>query len=226
MWEVLGSGEEMHLSHYCPTAETTNPAHKGPLELSLQLSGPFLRFPVPKDAVSLSPRLSGGEHGLFGDKGGGSFNVVSERTWSSSISICMTLKPPSIPDILLPYGNCKTPFYCKVGFCHCKDRQKISFKLFCAHLGKGLCVSCWKALGERTREIMEDSSAKQHCRLSTLLKCPCRHYAAVPKPSEGVPRCPSLTCCNGEALKHAVSPEIQVVFVTLACRGSSSNSAV
>lgn len=48
------------------------------------------------------------------------------------------------------YGNCKTPFYCKVRFCHPKDKHEISCKLFCAHLGKWLCVSCWKALGERT----------------------------------------------------------------------------
>lgn len=32
----------------------------------------------------------------------------------------------------------------------------------------------------KKKEILEDSSARQHCRLSMLLKCPCRHYGAVP----------------------------------------------
>lgn len=114
---------------------------------------PFQDSLCPKmPAVSLSPELCGA---LFGMQGGGSFSVISRRTWSSFISICVIVKPPTIPRhfaSLAQHLMVTAKLYCKVGFCHPKDKHKISCKLFlCPSWQVALC-ELLKSLGERTGE--------------------------------------------------------------------------
>lgn len=122
------------------------------------------------------------------------------------------------------YGNSNPLFHCKVGFYHPKEKHKVSFKLFCACLCKWLCLSCWEALARgKKKEFREDSNTRQHCRLSMLLKCPCRHYTPV---WHWVKASSALLWHIAMEKKCAVSPEMQVVFVALVCGCSSINSAV
>lgn len=72
------------------------------------------------------------------------FHLYDHKTSHNPLTFCF-LNPAF-------YGKPQTPFHCKVGLCHPKDKHKISCKLFCAHLCKWLCLSCWEAMGKRREE--------------------------------------------------------------------------
>lgn len=95
IWEVLVWGEKVHLSHCCPAAEGTSPAHQGSSELLQYLSGLFFLH-CGQSSLSLHIwQISS----IWGQRFLNWFSVrwrndIKRRTWNSSLSICMAVKPP------------------------------------------------------------------------------------------------------------------------------------
>lgn len=89
IWEVLVWGEEVHLSHCCPAAEGTCPAHQGSSELLQYLSGLFFLHCGQSSLLSLPFKLI-----LLNWFSVRWRNNIKRRTWNSSLSICMVVKPP------------------------------------------------------------------------------------------------------------------------------------